>query len=68
MGFGPTAATPSAAPSTMRPVVWAQGSARLLDYGATVPGAPDARPLLVAPSLINRATILDLTEERSLMR
>ncbi len=50
------------------PVVWAQGSARLLDYGATLPGAGDAKPLLVVPSLINRAYILDLTEERSLMR
>jgi polyhydroxyalkanoate synthase len=45
------------------PAVWQEGSARLLDYGAE--GKP---PVLVLPSLINRPYILDLLEERSLLR
>ncbi len=50
------------------PAFWASGSTRLLDYGQ-VPGAvPEGRPLLVVPSLINRAYILDLLPERSLLR
>lgn len=55
------------------PVVWQEGSSRLLDYGAlsttgetgTAGGRP---PVLVVPSLINRAYVLDLTAERSLLR
>ena len=47
------------------PVVWQQGSTRLIDYG--VPGA-GGLPLLVVPSLINRAYILDLMPRRSLLR
>ena len=43
-------------------VVWRDGSTRLLDYGGT--GAP----LLVVPSLVNRAYILDLMAEKSLLR
>ena len=50
------------------PSVWHQGSTRLLDYGATAHKGMDGAPLLVVPSLINRAYILDLTRERSLMR
>jgi polyhydroxyalkanoate synthase len=50
------------------PCVWNQGSTRLLDYGATAPQGKDGAPLLVVPSLINRAYILDLTRERSLIR
>lgn len=47
------------------PVVWSDGAARLLDYGA--PGARG--PVVVAtPSLVNRAYILDLHPARSLMR
>lgn len=46
------------------PVVWTQGSMRLLDYGIGGRGAP----VLAIPSLINRAYILDLTARRSLMR
>lgn len=46
------------------PAIWAEGSSRLLDYGAAEGGAP----VLVVPSLINRAYVLDLTERRSLMR
>jgi len=47
------------------PEVWSEGSSRLLDYGG-----PEGRgvPLLVVPSLINRAYVLDLTERASLLR
>lgn len=44
-------------------VVWREGTTRLLDYRPA-----GGRPLLVIPSLVNRAYILDLTERRSLMR
>jgi len=47
------------------PVFWRDGTTRVLDYGVGDAGAP---PVLVVPSLINRAYILDLTEQRSLMR
>jgi polyhydroxyalkanoate synthase len=43
-------------------VLWQDGSTRLLDYGGI--GAP----LLVVPSLVNRAYILDLMTEKSLLR
>ncbi len=46
------------------PAAWQSGSTRLLDYGA----GSDATPVLVIPSLVNRGYVLDLTEERSLMR
>jgi polyhydroxyalkanoate synthase subunit PhaC len=42
--------------------LWQDGSTRLLDYGGA--GAP----VLVVPSLINRAYILDLMAEKSLLR
>jgi polyhydroxyalkanoate synthase subunit PhaC len=45
------------------PVVWQEGATRLLDYGP-----PDGAPLLVVPSLINRAYILDLGPDKSLLR
>ena len=44
------------------PVLWAEGSSRLLDYGGEGP------LLLVVPSLINRAYVLDLAAERSMLR
>jgi len=48
---------------TEPPVVWREGTTRLLDY------APNGgMPVLVVPSLINRAYILDLSTERSLLR
>lgn len=55
------------------PVLWQEGSSRLLDYGAipeaAAAGQGDDRPtVLVVPSLINRAYVLDLTAERSLLR
>jgi polyhydroxyalkanoate synthase len=47
------------------PEIWRRGTTRLLDYSAA-----DARgtPVLVVPSLVNRAYVLDLTPRRSLMR
>lgn len=53
------------------PTICRQGSTRVLDYGVTSPrgaGGTKGVPLLVVPSLINRAYILDLAPERSLMR
>jgi len=47
------------------PAVWTAGTTRLLDYSQ--PGC-DGPPVLVIPSLINRAYILDLSARRSLMR
>jgi polyhydroxyalkanoate synthase len=51
------------------PEVWSNGSSRLLDFGqyhgATDPNGP---VVLVVPSLINRAYILDLNENCSLLR
>jgi polyhydroxyalkanoate synthase len=44
------------------PVVWSEGTTRLLDYGqASNP------PVLVVPSLINRFYVLDLLPERSFL-
>jgi polyhydroxyalkanoate synthase len=42
--------------------LWQDGSTRLLDYGG------GGAPLLVVPSLVNRAYILDLMAEKSLLR
>ena len=52
------------------PVIWREGSTRLLDYGAAQDGGsqPGAPMLLVVPSLVNRAHVLDLLEGRSLLR
>lgn len=47
------------------PVVWQEGTTRLLDYGD---GQPGGAPVLVVPSLINRAYVLDLAPRKSLMR
>src|SRR5690606_19325477 len=47
------------------PVVWREGGTRLLDYGAAGAAGP---AILVVPSLINRAYVLDLSERRSLLR
>ncbi|QIE57843.1 alpha/beta hydrolase [Pikeienuella piscinae] len=44
------------------PAIWRRGAARLLDFGPE-----GGRPVLVAPSLINRHHILDLDEGASLM-
>jgi polyhydroxyalkanoate synthase len=48
------------------PVTWRQGTTSLLDYRRE--DRADGLPVLVIPSLINRAYILDLTAKRSLMR
>jgi len=50
------------------PVIWAEGTTRLLDYGATAGTAAKGLPLLVIPSLVNPAYILDLREGASLLR
>lgn len=44
--------------------IWTEGETRLLDYG----GTGTAPPLLIIPSLVNRATILDLAKGRSMAR
>ncbi len=51
---------------TLPDAVWEQGSTKLYDYSPDTPGT--ASLALVIPSLINRTSILDLHEDRSLMR
>ena len=50
------------------PCLWTEGSSRLLDYGAVDKRGRAAWPVLVVPSLINRAYVLDLMADRSLLR
>jgi polyhydroxyalkanoate synthase subunit PhaC len=51
------------------PPAWQAGCSRLLDYGAVPEAAGRAgQPLLVVPSLINRAYVLDLVPGRSMLR
>lgn len=50
------------------PAVWQKGNARLLDYGMHLPMESGQPIVLFVPSLINRYYILDLEEERSLLR
>ena len=45
-------------PDDETPVLWQQGATRILDYGPA-----DGAPLLVVPSLINKAYVLDLLPE-----
>jgi polyhydroxyalkanoate synthase len=47
------------------PVVWQEGSTRLLAYGSKGASGP---PVLMVPSLVNRAYVLDLAEGQSLAR
>jgi polyhydroxyalkanoate synthase len=47
------------------PTLWREGTTMLRDYRAD---AAAAVPVLVVPSLVNRAYILDLTRRRSLLR
>jgi len=49
------------------PVLWQDGTTRLLDYRAASSGG-GGPVLLAVPSLINRAHILDLAADRSLLR
>lgn len=51
-------------PPSPWPVVWQEGTTRLLDCAPGQRG----RTVLIVPSLINRATILDLMPERSFVR
>jgi poly(3-hydroxyalkanoate) synthetase len=44
------------------PVLWQEGDSRLLDFGGAGP------TILFVPSLINRASVLDLAGDRSMMR
>ena len=48
------------------PVLWRDGTTRLLDYGFGK--AKGGTPVLVIPSLVNRAQVLDLTAQTSLLR
>jgi polyhydroxyalkanoate synthase len=55
------------------PVVWREGSTRMLDYGAVPEAAAprDGQPppvVLVIPSLVNRFWVLDLDDDQSLLR
>ncbi|MDW3205998.1 MAG: alpha/beta fold hydrolase [Alphaproteobacteria bacterium] len=49
-------------------VLWQEGTTRLLDYRPFRAGRSTRRPVVLIPSLVNRAHILDLREERSLAR
>lgn len=51
-------------PAKEPPAIWSKGAARLLDYGGPA-GGPG---VLLVPSLINRAYILDLQGRRSFAR
>jgi len=51
---------------SLPPSLWQEGTTRLLDY--RLPARAAGPVVLAVPSLINRAHILDLTAERSLMR
>ena len=48
------------------PAIWSEGGSRLLDYSASEASA--GKPVLVVPSLVNRAHVLDLMPGRSLLR
>lgn len=48
------------------PPVWGEGTTRLYDYAPDAPAS--ALPVLLIPSLVNRAYVLDLDAENSLAR
>ncbi len=48
------------------PAIWRQGAVRLLDYG--LPGQADAPAVMFVPSQINRAWVLDLLPDNSMLR
>ena len=51
------------------PAIWSQGAARVLDYGQCAEAtAPHGPVVLVVPSLINRAYVLDLIPGNSFLR
>ena len=45
------------------PSIWQEGSSRMLDYGR-----PDDMPVVFVPSLVNRAYVLDLLPDHSMLR
>jgi polyhydroxyalkanoate synthase len=51
-------------PTTVPPVLWSEGTTRLLDYASESSGPT----ILVVPSLINRCYVLDLRPEVSFLR
>ncbi len=62
-----------ARPTPLYPVVWQQGTTRLYDYVPSVPTTGKTKkksgiPILVIPSLVNRAYILDLLPEKSFLK
>lgn len=61
-------AHPARRPADDIPVVWSEGTTRLLDYGGGKDGKKSGIPVLVVPSLINRFYVLDLAPGRSLLR
>ena len=63
-GSNAIAAIPTAATLADPPVLWHEGH----DAAARLRAAPAAPPVLVVPSLINRAYILDLAPGKSLLR
>ncbi len=48
------------------PAIWSEGGSQLLDYSAREGGV--GPPIVVVPSLVNRAHVLDLMPGRSLLR
>lgn len=50
------------------PTLWREGAMRLLDYGASDLAARGGPVLLLVPSLINRAYVMDLATGRSFAR
>ncbi len=58
---------PRQQPLVAAPCLLQIGGTKLLDYGV-FSDAPHPQPLLIIPSLVNRANILDLSEERSFLR
>jgi len=50
------------------PVLWREGTTRVLDYRPPERRHAEGAPVLVVPSLINRCYVLDLLPERSFMR
>jgi len=50
------------------PVIWSEGSTRVLDYGALDPTIKPTDTVLFVPSLVNRGYVLDLSSRRSMLR
>ncbi len=50
------------------PAIWSEGSSRLLDYGQIAGGSAGGTIALVVPSLVNRAYVLDLLPDHSMLR